>query len=328
VEWSRISGAPRAIQSAFAVKPIVRALHRIWDTKSIMFTLAHLSDPHLSPLPRPRRRELVGKRVTGYFNWQRKRRLVHDPAVLRRVIGDLKATATEHIAITGDFVNLALPEEFENLRKWLPGLGPQYDLTVIPGNHDIYVPGALDMMQDACADSMRGDDEGATFPFVRRRGQVALIALNTGVPTPPLIATGRLGENQLARLARVLPAVKNEGLFRVVLIHHPPESAAPRYKRLTDAPAFRSVIAEHGAELILHGHDHIHQLHWLTGPSGHVPAVGVPSASAAPGRAAEPGGYNLYRIDGEPGAWRCEMEMRSIDGGGKVGSIKRTMLLA
>jgi hypothetical protein len=29
-----------------------------------MFLLAHLSDPHLAPLPRPRLLELVGKRAT------------------------------------------------------------------------------------------------------------------------------------------------------------------------------------------------------------------------------------------------------------------------
>jgi 3',5'-cyclic AMP phosphodiesterase CpdA len=292
-----------------------------------MFTLAHLSDPHLPPLPKPKRRELVGKRVTGYFNWQRKRRFVHDSAVLRRVIGDLKTTATEHIAITGDFANIALPEEFENLRKWLPSLGPQYDLTVIPGNHDVYVPGALEMMREATADSMRGDDASGEFPFVRRRGQIALIALNTGVPTPPLMATGRLGDDQLARLARLLPALKNEKLFRVVLIHHPPESEAPRHKKLTDAAAFKAVIAAHGAELILHGHDHIHQLHWLIGPEGRVPAVGVPSASAAPGKGVDAGGYNLYRIEGEPGAWRCEMEMRGLDGD-RVVTLKKVMLTA
>jgi 3',5'-cyclic AMP phosphodiesterase CpdA len=293
-----------------------------------MFTLAHLSDPHLSPMPTPTRRELVGKRITGYWNWRRKRRFVHDPAVLRRLIGDLKTTATEHIALTGDFVNIALPEEFENLRKWLPGLGPQYDLTVIPGNHDIYVPGALEMMQDACAASMRGDDDSPAFPFVRRRGDVALIALNTGVPTPPLIATGRLGETQLSRLSRLLVALKAENLFRAILIHHPPQSEAARYKRLTDAPAFLRVIAEHGAELIMHGHDHIHQLHWLAGPDGHVPAIGVPSASGAPGMAKDAAGYNLYRIERGNAGWRCEMEMRSLDADGKIAAIKRTVLTA
>jgi 3',5'-cyclic AMP phosphodiesterase CpdA len=142
------------------------------------------------------------------------------------------------------------------------------------------------------------------------------------------MATGRLGDDQIARLARLLPALKDEKLFRVVLIHHPPESEAPRHKKLTDARAFKAVIAQHGAELILHGHDHIHQLHWLIGPDGRVPAVGVPSASAAPGRSVDPGGYNLYRIEGAPGAWRCEMEMRGIGSDDRVATIKKMMLTA
>jgi hypothetical protein len=54
----------------------------------------------------------------------------------------------------------------------------------------------------------------------------------------------------------------------------------------------------------------------------------VPSASAAPGKGVDPGGYNLYRIDGEPGAWRCEMEMRGIDDGGKVATLNKVMLTA
>ena len=42
-----------------------------------MFVLAHLSDPHLAPLPRPRPLELLSKRGLGYLNWLRKRRLIH-----------------------------------------------------------------------------------------------------------------------------------------------------------------------------------------------------------------------------------------------------------
>ncbi len=77
-----------------------------------MFTLAHLSDPHLAPLPEPRWSELIGKRVTGYINWQRKRRFIHDPAVLAKIVADLKAQAPDHIAVTGDIANIALPAEF------------------------------------------------------------------------------------------------------------------------------------------------------------------------------------------------------------------------
>src|SRR5262249_61279914 len=50
-----------------------------------------------------------------------------------------------------------------------------------------------------------------------------------------------------------------EGLFRVVLIHHPPVSRLPQhFKRLIDAAPLRRVIAAHGAELVLHGHAHVH----------------------------------------------------------------------
>src|SRR4051794_28797914 len=33
------------------------------------FTLAHLSDPHLPPLPAARLRDLASKRALGYLNW-------------------------------------------------------------------------------------------------------------------------------------------------------------------------------------------------------------------------------------------------------------------
>ena len=76
-----------------------------------MFTLAHLSDPHLAPLPAPRWRELIGKRVTGYINWQRRRRFIHDADVLAKIVADLKAQAPDHIAVTGDLTNIALPKK-------------------------------------------------------------------------------------------------------------------------------------------------------------------------------------------------------------------------
>ena len=49
-----------------------------------MFVLAHLSDPHLAPLPMPRPRELLAKRGLGYLNWLRKRRSIHRADCSRR----------------------------------------------------------------------------------------------------------------------------------------------------------------------------------------------------------------------------------------------------
>jgi 3',5'-cyclic AMP phosphodiesterase CpdA len=174
---------------------------------------------------------------------------------------------------------------------------------------------------------MRGDD-GAPFPFVRRRGPVAMVALTTSLPTGPFMATGRLGGEQLARLAEILIALSRESLFRVVLIHHPPISSRGHYmKRLIDAPVLRALIAEHGCELLLHGHNHEQQLMWLDGPKGPIPAVGVPSASAIVSTHDDPAAYNLYRIGGNPGAWQCEMVLRGLAfGRDGISELKRETL--
>ena len=292
-----------------------------------MFTLAHLSDPHIAPLPKPRLSELANKRVTGYLNWLRGRNRVHRREVLDAVVADMKSAGADHVAVTGDLANISLLEEFVRGRAWLDTLGKPSDVTVIPGNHDTYVRAAAHDPERYWADYMRGDRPDINpFPFVRRRGPLALIGVSTAVPTPPFSATGWLGSEQLARLGPMLDALKEENLFRVVLIHHPPVSPRERSKLLLDAPDFLKVIAAHGAELILHGHDHVHMLNWLQTPEGRVPAVGVPSASAARGTAKDAAAWNLYRIDGSRGTWTCEMISRASGRGGKITEIKRLNL--
>ena len=291
------------------------------------FTLAHLSDPHLAPLPKPRWRDLIGKRVTGYINWQRNRRFVHDAEVLGKIVADLKAQAADHIAVTGDLSNIALPQEFVRGRAWLQTLGAPVGVTLIPGNHDAYVRAAAGEPERQWGDYMRGDNGASGFPCLRRRGPLALIGLSTAVPTAWGMATGRLGEAQLKRLGETLASLAGEKVFRVVLIHHPPVSQAKRHKLLTDAAEFLRVVAAQGAELVLHGHDHLHMLNWLAGPNGtRVPAVGVPSASAAFGASKHAAAYNLYGIDGAPGAWTCEMTSRGIGAAGTVMQQRRVKL--
>ncbi|MFL6797390.1 MAG: metallophosphoesterase family protein [Xanthobacteraceae bacterium] len=281
-----------------------------------MFVLAHLSDPHLAPLPVPRWRELLGKRATGFVNWHRRRHLIHRPDVLMRIVADLKAHAPDHIAVTGDLVNIALAGEYSSAAAWLTSLGTPEDVTFVPGNHDAYVRAALGFPAQHWGDYMRadqGEDHGGevSFPFLRRRGAIALIGLSSAVPSPPLMATGRLGSAQIAPLAAILARCRRESLFRVVLIHHPLTSdRSRRLKRLTDAAALRAVLAQEGAELVLHGHDHEHALVHVAGPHRPIPVVGVASASEAPRINHGGAGYNLYHID--PDTRRCQLLSRSL----------------
>jgi 3',5'-cyclic AMP phosphodiesterase CpdA len=211
------------------------------------------------------------------------------------------------VAVTGDLTNFSLPGEYAWARRWLESIGQPSDVTVVPGNHDVYVRSSEELPGKFWGDYMRGDDGLERFPFVRRRGEVALIAVSTGVPTGPFLATGRLGDRQLARLAEALEQA--HGSFRTVLIHHPPLSLARRFfRRLIDAADLRRVLAAKGAELLLHGHDHRRALVWLDGAGNKkIPAIGVPSASAHAKHGGEdPAGYNIFRIEGSPGSWHCE----------------------
>lgn len=293
-----------------------------------MFTLAHLSDPHVSPLPLPRLRELAGKRATGWLSWKLRRQAIHGGPVLERLNADLAAQQPDHIVVTGDLINISLPGEYELARRWLEGLGPPERVTAIPGNHDLYVPMDWDGSLGLWTQYMNGETPvraDADFPFIRRRGPLALIGVSTAVPMPPFSAAGRCGGRQLDALQVQLEALGRDGLFRIVLIHHPPfDGPEQRRKGLHDGAGFRAVIAAAGAELILHGHTHRPGLGKLPTPAGFAPVIGVASASAKYiGDGTGHGQYHLYRIQRDGNGWRLEVEVRGVtrelDGFGRDG---------
>ena len=292
------------------------------------FTLAHLSDPHLPPLPAARLRDLAGKRALGYINWTRYRHKYHRREVLDALVADMQAQRPDHIAVTGDLVNLALEAEFTPAQAWLESVGPPQQVTVVPGNHDAYVRATRHHFTGTFGKYLQGDagTDGTRFPFVRRRGPLALIGVSSAVPTLPLMATGRLGRAQLDALDRELAQLPADETFRVLLVHHPLHSTS-RMKRLTDSKALRAVLKRHGVELVLHGHDHIHSTMWLEGAGREIPAVGVPSASALAHRHYPAAAYNLFSIAREDGKWRCVHTVRAIDADFRIKQIKQATLL-
>ena len=294
------------------------------------FLVAHLSDAHIGPLPRPRARDLLGKRLTGFVNWRRRGKL-HDMAVLADLVADLKAQAPDHVAMTGDILNLGLPDEFPFARAWLHTLGTTEHVSFVPGNHDAYVRSSLPHLASTFAPWVTelGTAEGMpfAFPYLRRRGPLALIGLSSAIPTAPLLASGALGSAQRKSLAQLLDAPGAQGLARVVMIHHPPHVAgAKRGRGLRDAAAFEAVIARHGADLVIHGHNHRSSVAHLPGPRGPVPVVGVPSCSAVPGTHGHLAAYHLYRFaEREGGGFTVTAERRGLapgrDGIGDLGRL-------
>jgi 3',5'-cyclic AMP phosphodiesterase CpdA len=282
------------------------------------FYFAHLSDPHLTTLQGVRWQQLMNKRMLGYLSWHRKRRAEHRSEVLEALLVDLQRSRPEHIVITGDLTHVGLPQEFRQARMWLDRLGAFERVTVIPGNHDAYVRTAWDtsyalwapyMQSDAACSSSGSGEE--LFPSLRIRNGVALIGLSSAVASPPLMATGTLGQEQRERLKQLLRDARQQGLFRLVLLHHPPRVEDEKWrKRLTDGRALCDILGEEGAELILHGHGHRNAESGVPYAAGEIPVFGIPSASAighTPGHEAQ---YRLYRIRRQSGQWSVQVSVR------------------
>lgn len=284
-----------------------------------MFTLAHLSDPHLGPLAGFSLHHLLGKRATGYINWRRNRRHAHDMDVLARIVDDMHALAPDHIACTGDVSHIGLPGEFKTAVSFLDTLGPRETVSFVPGNHDAYARSSLKALAELLAPWSGSDDGGAGYPWYRRRGPIALIGVSSAVPTLPLMATGRVGRDQTARTAALLDRAKAENLIRVVLIHHPPYvGGARRSRELVDAERFEAMLRLKGADLVLHGHNHTFSLAWRPGPERDFPIVGVPSASIGPLGHGELATWHLFRIAGDGKAPRITLDQRGCDFAGLV----------
>jgi 3',5'-cyclic AMP phosphodiesterase CpdA len=276
-----------------------------------MITLAHMSDIHLAPLPPVRAMDLLNKRITGYLNWQLRRQSSLDGMGLAQLVAHLHSQEADFTAVTGDLVNLGLEAEIAIALGWLKGIGPATKVCVSPGNHDAYLPGTLTQACTFWRDYVAGETiNDHPFPFVRRVGEVAVISCSSAIATPPLFAAGRFDAAQAGRLARILRLMGDGGYFRVVMIHHPPNLEHQSLRKgLWGSKLFRDVIADAGAEIILHGHTHRSTIHNIKGPKGDVPVIGVAAAGTAQGARAgdDPARYNLFRIERLGAAWTCNM---------------------
>lgn len=284
-----------------------------------MYKLAHISDVHLGPLPAISLRELMSKRITGYINWHRNRKSHLFGDTLTRLIEHIRTQTPDHLAITGDLVNLATGIEIDKAGNWLENLGDPQEISVVPGNHDAYVPGAVTRALNTWRPYVVGDnapmDGTPQFPYMRIRGPLALIGCSTAHATPPFSANGTFGRHQARRTTELLKQAGERGLCRVIMIHHPPvRGAAANYKRMTGIGRFGEMLAEAGAEMVLHGHTHLNTLYRLDGRDGSVPVIGIASASQGPGGKKPPSGYNLFSISGDAGQWNIQHDRYAMEG--------------
>lgn len=276
----------------------------------MVLRIAHISDTHVLSHGGMKWRELLfNKRITGYANTLLRRGRVHRREYLLAV---LRAAAqdADHVVVTGDITNLALESEFEDARALLDSM--RADVTVIPGNHDLYLPSthrerrfphhfAAFMRSDLPEYAV--DLPAGPFPCVKFRGAAAIIALSSAVPRPPFIAAGFLGHEQLDALRRVLQHPEVARRTPVLLVHHAPVDSRPRWQQLrdglVDAARLRETLMPLERGLVLFGHIHVRVHSTLRTNAGALDVVSASGAALDHPDASIRAGFNRYDIDAD-----------------------------
>jgi len=258
--------------------------------------LAHCSDIHLLSHDGARWLDLANKRWIGAANLLTNRSRHYKVEAFDDMVADLNELGVEHVLCTGDITNLALKQEYAFARGKFDKLAAgTHNVTCIPGNHDAYVQEGVPLFHDhfgefaasdagwawTDADRVGGDDD-LYWPVVRVRGDLAIIGISTSRQTPWFTAYGRIGEGQLARVAKALSDPRLAGKRRLVAIHHPPagKRAKSIIRGLKDHEAFAAVLQAHGCDLVVHGHEHRDMTESLVGPGDQpIPVRGVPSGT-------------------------------------------------
>ncbi len=277
-----------------------------------MMRIAHISDLHvLSPTGTEWRSILFTKRITGYTNLLLHRGRVHRRAYLKTVL-EAVSHDVDHCVVTGDITNLALEHEYAEAKSLLDGVARSVEVTVVPGNHDIYIPPIFrerrfphyfgDFMHSDLP-ALARDLPVGPYPCVKLRGPVAIIALSSGVPRPPFVAAGAVGVEQLAALAAVLAHPEVTRRSPVVLIHHPPVDGRWRLTQLrdglVDGAALRRLLAPLTRGLVLFGHLHLRVRCRLRTAVGSLEVIGASGAALDHADPAIRAGFNRYEIDEE-----------------------------
>ena len=292
-----------------------------------MIRIAHISDTHfLSPAGVEWRKMLVNKRITGYLNTALRRKRVHRRDYVLAVL-EAAAKSSDHVVVTGDITNLSLESEFAVAKALLGSLARSVEVTVVPGNHDLYLPSIADngRFPHHFAEFLSSDlpelacnTRVGPFPLVKLRGPAAIIGLSSAVPRPPFIAAGYVGEEQLDALERVLAHPEVLRRTPVLLLHHPLIDSRSRIHQLrdglVDAEPLRRRLTRLERGLVLFGHLH-RRLHLIRPTT--AGALDVISASGAALDHPDPAiraGFNLYEIDEGGAIVKAEAHVLDEDG--------------
>lgn len=181
--------------------------------------LAHFSDIHVTRFP------LAGgfafKRLAAVASWGLAGRRKHFEGSDERIaalLAHVEAQQVDHALCTGDLTGVATEAELGRAAELFGArLSQPARWSVIPGNHDRYVPGAQGLFERHFGALC----EGATFPAVKHLPSgVTLVLLDSARPTSVIDSSGLLGEAQRSKALSVLTDPSLKDRFVVVALHY------------------------------------------------------------------------------------------------------------
>ena len=275
------------------------------------YRFTHLSDLHCTDVKGLKPWQFLNKRAIGYMNWRYKRKNCHRPEVLSSIIEHMHRLNPDHILCTGDLTNLGTYQEQLQAVEWLHQLGRPDNVSLVMGNHDAYVMGNAKAGHMLWRKWMQGDvkqeNHDDVFPYIHNipldeKHQIILLKVNTAVATLPFSARGRVGDVQRARLKALLQHYAAPHYFKLIMLHHPPLTGITSpHRSLQDGDDLKDIIENNPPHLIIHGHNHKHQITMLNTAQHAVPIVGVRSASICHNHPRyEAAGFNRYEITLSP----------------------------
>jgi len=233
----------------------------------------HFSDIHLPhryrgvPLA-----DWFGKRAFGAANlmlgrWRHFVEVLKKLAALDRFRCEYEV---DLVIFTGDYTALGTRLELEEaLLAVAPLTKAPLGYVHVPGNHDIYTWGAVrqrhfwSIFRETLATDLPEYRVGdGPWPVVRLiDDHVAVVAIESSHPNPlPWRSSGRIPDEQLDALRRVLADERLSGRFVFVITHHSPRVAGGGpdrwYHGLTNADDFLAACATIRRGAILSGHVH------------------------------------------------------------------------
>ena len=235
--------------------------------------ILHFSDVHLSaPWREAPLRDWMGKRLIGGLNLAAGRGAHFADAAVKveALAAFTQAEAIDAAIFSGDFTAFGtLPELAVARAAFVPFIELPLGLTIVPGNHDLYVPDTVreSRFEAHFGDLLTGDwsPEGSDgpWPLVRDLGDhAAVVAVNSARPNPqPWRSSGEIPCAQLEALARTLVDPRLAGRYLFLVTHYAPRLADGTPDRpshgLVNAEVFLEVVANVPRGTILCGHVHL-----------------------------------------------------------------------